>query len=184
MPLVFQGGGRGGGGGVGLGWVKASPSRQPGVRAAFPTVPDWVSGHKACRTVDRPRPRGGARGRCLCVCALCVWRGGGGLWAHLLAPLLVGVGACGAGKFVPSAQGPGTEAREPDTEPAGGDVGLGSQPPRHNDKLPNRSTTTCRHGKAVVPGTFGVRPALLDCLRHRWCCHFGWAGLLTAEGVL
>ena len=23
----------------------------------------------------------------------------------------------------------------------------------------------------------GVRPALLDCLRHRWCCHAGWVRL-------
>ena len=29
----------------------------------------------------------------------------------------------------------------------------------------------------------GVRPALLDCLRHRWCCHAGWVRLPTAEGV-
>ena len=51
--------------------------------------------------------------------------------AHLLAPLLFGVGAHGAGKCVPGAPGPGREAGEPDSEPAGGDVGLGSQPPRH-----------------------------------------------------
>ena len=53
--------------------------------------------------------------------------------AHLLAPLLFGVGAHGAGKCVPGAPGPGREAGEPDSEPAGGDVGLGSQPPRHKD---------------------------------------------------
>ena len=68
--------------------------------------------------------------------------------AHLLAPLLwVGVGARGAGKGVPVAPGPRREAREPDAEPARGDVGLGSQPPRHKDKLPNRSTTACRTGR-------------------------------------
>ena len=49
--------------------------------------------------------------------------------------------------------------------------------------LPNHSTTACWHGKAVVRGTTGVRPALLDCLRHRWCCHAGWVRLPTAEGV-
>ena len=103
--------------------------------------------------------------------------------AHLLAPLLFGVGAHGAGKCVPGAPGPGREAGEPDAEPARGDVGLGSQPPRHKDKLPNRSTTACWHGKAVVRGTTRVRPALLDCLRHRWCCHTGWVRLPTAEGV-
>ena len=101
--------------------------------------------------------------------------------AHLLAPLLFGVAAHGAGKCVPS--GPGREAGEPNDEPAGGDVGLGSQSPRHKDKLPNRSTTAYWHGKAVVRGTKGVRPALLDCLRHRWCCHAGWVRLPTAEGV-
>ena len=84
---------------------------------------------------------------------------------------------------MPGAPGPGREAREPDSEPARGDVGLGSQPPRHKDKLPNHSTTACWHGKAVVRGTTGVRPALLDCLRHRWCCHAGWVRLPTAEGV-
>ena len=55
--------------------------------------------------------------------------------AHLLAPLLFGVGTHGAGKCVPGAPGPGREAREPDAEPAGGDVGLGSQPPRHKGGL-------------------------------------------------
>ena len=100
-----------------------------------------------------------------------------------IAPLLFGVGARGAGKCVPGAPGLGREAGEPDTEPARGDVGLGSQPPRHKDKLPNRPTTACQHGKAVVRGTTGVRPALLDCLRHRWCCLAGWVWLPTAEGV-
>ena len=103
--------------------------------------------------------------------------------AHLLAPLLFGVGAHGAGKCVRGAPGPGREAGEPDSEPAGGDVGLGSQPPRHKDMLPNHSTTACWHGKAVVRGTTGVIPALLDCLWHRWCCHAGWVRLPTAEGV-
>ena len=116
---------------------------------------------------------------CMCPCV----SGGGGAVAHLLAPLLFGVGAHGAGKCVPGAPCPGREAGEPDAEPAGGDVGLGSQPPRHKDKLPNRSTTACWHGKAVVRGTTVVRPALLDCLRHRWCCHAGWVRLPTAEGV-
>ena len=78
--------------------------------------------------------------------------------AHLLAPLLFGVGAHGAGKCVPGAAGPGREAGELDAEPAGGDVGLGSQPPRHKDKLPSRSTTACWHGKAVVRGTTGLDP--------------------------
>ena len=118
----------------------------------------------------------------VCMCP-CVSVGDGGrAVAHLLAPLLFGVGAHGAGKCVPSAPGPGKEGGEPDSEPAGGDVGLGSQSPRHKDMLPNHSTTACWHGKAVV-GTTGVRPALLDCLRHRWCCHAGWVRLPTAEGV-
>ena len=108
--------------------------------------------------------------------------------AHPLAPLLFGVGTHGAWKCVPGAPGPGKEATEPNAEPAGGDVGLGSQPPRHKDKLPNRSTAStqakaCRWGKAAVRGTTGVRPALLDCLRHRWCCHVGWVWLPTAEGI-
>ena len=90
---------------------------------------------------------------CLCVCALVCLGGGGG---HLLAPLLFRVGARGTGKRVPRALGPGREAREPNAEPARGDVGLDSQPPRHKDKLPNCSTTACQHGKAVVPGTTGV----------------------------
>ena len=176
-----------GGGGVGLGWVKASPGRLPTVRAAFPAGPDWaaVPGCPVTRPtglLTAPRPRGGARGRemppCLCVCALVCLRGGGGrAVAHLLAPLLFGVGAHGAGKCVPGAPGPGREAGEPDAEPAGGDVGLGSQPPRHKDMLPNHSTTAYWHGKAVVRGTTGVRPALLDCLRHRWCCLAGWVRL-------
>ena len=128
-------------GGVGLGWVKASPGRLPTVHAAFPAGPDRaaVPGCPVTRPtglLTAPRPRGGARGRemppCLCVCALvCLWWGGGGAVAHLLAPLLFGVGAHGAGKCVPGAPGPGREAGEPDSEPAGGDVGLGSQPPRH-----------------------------------------------------
>ena len=170
-------------GGVGLGWVKASPGRLPTVRAAFPAGPDWaaVPGCPVTRPtglLTAPRPRGGARGRemppCLCVCALVCLRGGGGrAVAHLLAPLLFDVGAHDAGKCVPGAPGPGREAREPDAEPAGGDVGLGSQPPCHKDKLPNHSTTACWHGKAVVRGTTRVRPALLDCLWHRWCCHAG-----------
>ena len=117
---------------------------------------------------------------------MCVWGGavahlGGG--AHLLAPLLFAVSACGVGKCVPGAPGPGREAGEPDTELAGGDVGLGSQPPRHKDKLPNRSTAACRHGKVVVCGTTGVRPTLLDCIQHRGCCHVGSVWLPTAEGV-
>ena len=174
------------GGWVGLGWVKASPGRLPTVRAAFPAGPDWaaVPGCPVTRPtglLTAPRPRGGARGRemppCLCVCALVCLRGGGRAVAHLLAPLLFGVGAHGAGKCVPGAPGPGREAGEPDAEPAGGDVGLGSQPPRHKDMLPNHSTTAYWHGKAVVRGTTGVRPALLDCLRHRWRCLAGWVRL-------
>ena len=168
-------------GGFGLGWAKASPGRQPTVRAAFPAGPDWAAipgcpVTRPTRLLTAPRPRGGARGRemppCLCVCALVCLRGGGGV--HLLAPLLFGVGAHGAGKCVLGAPGPGREARESDFEPAGGDVGLGSQPPRHKDKLPNRSTTACRHGKAVVRGTTGSDP-------HSWTA-FGtgsaamWAG--------
>ena len=101
--------------------------------------------------------------------------------AHLIVPLLLGVGAHGAGKCVPGAPGPGREVGEPDAEPAGGHVGLGSQLTRHNGKLPNCSTTACWHGMAVVRGTTGVRPALLDCLRHTWSCHEGWVQL--PEGV-
>ena len=149
-----------------------------------------VSSHKAYRTVDRPQtPRWSSRAGdaavlgCMCPC---VSGGGGGAVAHLLAALLFGVGTHGAGKCVPGAPGPGREARELDAEPAGGDVGLGSQPPCHKDKLPNRSTGAFGHGMAVVPvvrGTTRVRPALLDCLRHRWCCHAGWVWHPTAEGV-
>ena len=162
------------------------------VRAAFPAGPDWAAvpgcpGTRPTGLLTAPKPRGGARGRgmppCLCVCALVCLRGGGGAVAHLLAPLLFGVGAHGAGKCVPGAPGPGREAGERDSEPAGGDVGLSSQPPRHKDMLPNHSTTACWHGKAVVRGTTGVRLALLDCLRHRWCCHVGWVWLPTAQGV-
>ena len=141
-----------------------------------------VSGHKACRTVDRPqtprwRSRAGDAAVPVCMCPCVSGGGGGGAVAHLLAPLLFGRGAHGTGKCVPGAPGPGREAGEPDSEPAGGDVGLGSQPPRHKDILPNHSTTAYWHGKAVVRGTTGVRPALLDCLRHRWCCLAGWVRL-------
>ena len=103
--------------------------------------------------------------------------------ADLFAPLLVGVSARGMGKCVPGAPGPGRKAGEPDAEPAGGDVGLSLQPPCHKDNLPNRSTTACQHGKAVVRGTTGVRPALLECLWRRWCCHVGWVWLPTAQGI-
>ena len=119
---------------------------------------------------------------CLCVCALVCLGGGGGCGTPACS-IVVRVGTHGAGKCVPGAPGPGREAGEPDAEPAGGDVGLGSQPPCHKDKLPNHSTTACWHRKAVVRGTTGVRPALLDCLRHRWCCHAGWVRLPMAEGV-
>ena len=95
-----------------------------------------VSGHKAYRTADRPqtprwRSRAGDAAVPVCMCPCVFVEGGGGAVAHLLAPLLFGVGAHGAGKCVPGAPGPGREAGEPDSEPAGGDVGLGSQPPRH-----------------------------------------------------
>ena len=101
--------------------------------------------------------------------------------AHLLAAVLVGVAARGAGKCVPGAPRPDREAGEPDAEPAGGDVGLGSQPPRHKDKLRNRSTTAYRHGKAVVRGIIGVRPWVKECcLRHTWCCYMGCVWLPTA----
>ena len=65
--------------------------------------------------------------------------------AHLLAPLLFGVGARGAGKCVHGGSGPGREGGEPDAQPAGADVGVGRQPPGHKDKLPNRPTTAWRH---------------------------------------
>ena len=95
-----------------------------------------VSGHKAYRTADRPqtprwRSRAGDAAVPVCMCPCVFVEGGGGAVAHLLAPLLFGVGAHGAGKCVPGAPGPGREAGEPDSEPAGGDVGLGLQPPRH-----------------------------------------------------
>ena len=38
-------------------------------------------------------------------------------------------------------------------------------------------------GRRWYVARLGVRPALLDCLRHRWCCHAGWVRLSTAEGV-
>ena len=194
LPKVTQfyrrpGGGGGGvvpgGGWVGLGWVKASPRRLPTVRAAFPAGPDWaaVPGCPVTRPaglLTAPRPRGGARGRemppCLCVCAL-VCLGGGGLWHTCLLHCCSAVAHMARGSVCLVLQGPGREAGEPDSEPAGGDVGLGSQPPRHKDILPNHSTTAYWHGKAVVRGTTGVRPALLDCLRHRWCCLAGWVRL-------
>ena len=106
--------------------MKASPGRLPTVRAAFPAGPDWaaVPGCPVTRPtglLTAPRPRGGERGRemppCLCVCAL-VCLGGGRAVAHLLAPLLFGVRAHGAGKCVPGAPGPGREAGEPDSDPA------------------------------------------------------------------
>ena len=65
--------------------------------------------------------------------------GGGWGVAHLLARQLGG-------------------AMEPDAGPAGGDVGLGSQPPRHKDKPPNRSTTAGRHGTG---GGYRARLGLL-----------------------
>ena len=115
----------------------------------------------------------------MCPCV----SGGGVVVAHLPAPLLFSIAAHGAGKCVPGALGPSREAGEPDVEPARGDVGLGLQPPHHKDKLPNHSTTACRHGKAVVRSTTGVRPALLDCLRHRGCCRMDWVWLPMACGA-
>ena len=111
---------------------------------------------------------------CLCACALVCLRQGD-IVAHLLAPLLVGFGARGAGKCVPGAPGPGTEAEEPDTEPAVGDVDLGSQPPCHKDKL---HCPPAREGGGAWHGW--VRPAILECLRHRWCYHVGWVWLPMA----
>ena len=99
-----------------------------------------------------------ASGTCRRACVhvpLCVQGGGGGTVAHLLAPLMFGVGAHVAGKCVPSAPGPCKEAGELDSEPAAGDVGLGSQPPQHKDMLPNHSTAAYWHGKAVVCGMTG-----------------------------
>ena len=117
----------------------------------------------------------------MCMCR-CVSEGGGGLWHTCLLHCCLALAHIVRGS-VPGAPGPGREVVEPDAEPAGGDVGLGSQPPRHKDKLPNCSTTAYWHGKAVVRGATGVRPALLDCLRHRWCCHVGWVWLPTTEGI-
>ena len=180
---------RGGGGWVGLGegltWSPIHGLRCLPCRTRLRSYTQ-VSGHKAYRTVDHPqtprwRSRAGDAAVPVCMCPSVSEGGGGRAVAHLLAPLLFGVGAHGAGKCVPGAPRPGREAGEPDAEPARGDVGLGSRPPRHKDKLPNHSTTACWHGKVVVRGTTGVRPALLDCLRHRWCCHAGW--LPTAEGL-
>ena len=173
----------GGGGGQGLAWSPTHGPRRLPCRTRLGGR-TRVSGHKAYRTVDRPqtprwRSRAGDAAVPVCMCPCVSEGGGGGGGCGTLAPLLFGVGAHGTGKCVPGARGPGREAGEPNVEPAGGDVGLGSQPPRHKDKLPNRSTTACRHGKAVVLG----KPALLDCLRHRWCCHAGWVRLPTAKGV-
>ena len=177
----------GGGGWVGLGeGLTWSPTHGPRCLPCRTRLGSYtrVSGHKAYWTVDRPqtprwRSRAGDAAVPVCMCPGV--SGGGRAEAHLLAPLLFGVGAHGTGKCVPGAPGLGREAGEPDAEPARGDVGLGSQPPRHKDKLPNYSTTACWHRKVVVRGTTGVRPALLDCLRHRWCCHVGWVRLPTAE---
>ena len=128
-----------GGGWVGLGeGLTWSPTHGPR-RLPCRTRPGGctrVSGHKAYRTADRPqtprwRSRAGDAAVPVCMCPCVFVEGGGGAVAHLLAPLLFGVGAHGAGKCVPGAPGPGREAGEPDSEPAGGDVGLGSQPPRH-----------------------------------------------------
>ena len=77
---------------------------------------------------------------------------------HLLAPLLFGVGAHGTLKCVPRAQGPGMEVGEPDTEPAGRDVGLGSQPPRHKDKLPNHSRLAVCTGRRWYVARLGSHP--------------------------
>ena len=186
-PVFPLGGGCWVGLGEGLSWSPAHGPRRLPCRTRLGGC-TRVSGHKAHRTVDRPqttrwRLRAGDAAVLVCMCP-CVSRGGGGgAVAHLLAPLLFGVGAHGAGKCVPGALGPGKEGGEPNAEPGGGDVGRGSQPPRHKDKLPNHSTTAYWHGKAVVRGTTAVRPALLDCLRHGWCCHAGWVRLPTAEGV-
>ena len=59
---------------------------------------------------------------------------------------VVRTGMRGVWMCVPGAPSPCREAGEPDTEPTGGDVGLGSQPPCQEDKLPDPSTTACQHG--------------------------------------
>ena len=170
-----------GGGGVGLGeGLTRSPthSRRLPCRTRLGGC-TRVSGHKAYRTADRPQtPRwpSGAGDAAVPVCMCpCVSVGGGGrAMAHLLGPLLFGVGANGAGKCVPGAPGPGREAGEPDSEPAGGDVGLGSQPPGHKDMLSNHSTIACWHGKAVARGTIGSDPHSLTA--------FGTGGAASRDG--
>ena len=145
----------------GLGWVGSRPHLVANPRSVPPSLWD-PTGRPYPGVRSRPTglltasiPRGGARGRemppCLCVCALVCLRGWG-----------CGTPVCSTvarhqrmGKCVPGAPGPGREAGEPDTEAAGGVVRLGSQPPRHKDKLPNSSTTTWWHGKTVVRGTTG-----------------------------
>ena len=115
---------------------------------------------------------------CMCPCV-----SGGGVWHTCLLHCCSALARMARGSVCLGLPSPGREAGEPDSQPAGGDAGLGSQPPRHKDKLPNHSTTACWHKKAVVRGTTRVKPTLLDCLRHRWCCHAGWIRLPTAEGV-
>ena len=157
------------------GGVKASPGRpRPRVCAAFPAGLGWAwstrtSGHPARRIADSPWTQGrrqetppclyvSGEGRtiffqgtagsgscypCFPLCKRAVGFRGEGAWWHtcsLHSWLLLGL-------CVPGAPGPCRGARELDAEHARGDVGLGPQPPRHEDKLPDHSRTACWHGK-------------------------------------
>ena len=110
----------------------------------------------------------------LCVCALVCLMGGGGV-AHRLLPYCSASAHVVWGSVCFGALDPSREAKEPDAEPAGGDVGLASQPPRHKDKLPNRSTIACRHRKVVIRGTTGPHPHSLTV--------FGTGGATTWAGT-
>ena len=129
-------------------------------------------------TAPRPCPRwhlqAGDAAVPLCMRPCVSQRGVGGL-SHTYLLQCCSVSTHGAGKCVPGASGPDMGAGEPEVEPTGGDVGLGSQPPRHKDKLPNRSTTACRHGKAMVRGTTGSDVHSLTA--------FGTGGVATWAGL-
>ena len=205
---------RGGLGGcwIGLGWVKASPGgAHPTVRAAFPVGLNWarhtrVSGRKGCRTADSPQTLVLSGDTAVPVCVLgrenhplAGYRrvllpllspvqegsgkvvgslgGGGGMVAHMLAPQLVVVRVVCAWCYRPAGrQGSLT------LSPLGG---VGSQPARHKDKLPNRSTTAYRRREGRwYTARLVLDPHSLTAIRHRWCCQVGWVRLPTAWGVL
>ena len=168
----------------GLGWVGSRPLLVANPRSArhLPCGTRLggrtrVSGHKAYRTVDCPqtpwwRSRVGDATVPVCMCP-CLSEGGGGrAVAHMAR-----------GSVCLVLQAPAGRLESLTLSPPGEMWAWARNLHVTRNKLPNCSTAACWHGKAVVRGTTGVRPALLDCLRHRWCCHAGWVRLPTAEGV-